>query len=141
MDSVVDSSGEVVYETGTDVERDLDVDPAYIDAVIKGMHEVVAYDDGTAYDSFKDFEYQDRIAGKTGTGKTSDIDLENNGWFVCLAPYGEGKPEIAIVVFLSHGYSGSSSTATAKDFLQYYFDSQKHQEEETPKPSEGSMVS
>lgn len=141
VDSVTDSTGEVVYETKTDVERDLGIDQAYINAVIKGMHEVVGYSDGTAYDSFKDFDYIEQIAGKTGTGKTSDIDIENNGWFVCLAPYGQGEPEIAIVVFLNHGYSGSSSTPTAKEFLQYYFDSQKQSSDETPKPSEGSLVS
>ena len=143
VDSVVDSSGNLVYETGTDVVRDLDVNQSYLNAIMKGMNEVVSYYDGrangTAYDSFKDFKYAGQICGKTGTGKVSDIDLENNGWFLCLAPYNNGEPEIAIVVFLDHGYSGSSATPTAKEFLQYWFDLKN--ETSTPStPQEGTLI-
>lgn len=139
VDSVVNSEGEIVYKSETEVVEDLNIKASYIDAVIRGMHQVVAYDDGTAYSSFKGFKYKDNIAGKTGTGKVSDIDLENNGWFVGLAPYGD-DPEIAIVVFLNHGYSGSSSTDTAKDFFQYYFDSKQEKQDSIDKVNEGSLI-
>ena len=63
--------------------------------------------------------------------------MENNGWFVCLAPYDD--PEIALVVFLNHGYSGSSATQAAKDFLEYYFELDENDNAQNT-PSEGSLL-
>ncbi len=125
VDRVIDPTGEIVYQTDTTVIRDLGIDSSYLDAIYEGMREVVSPEDGGgAAKAFKNFAYTDKIVGKTGTGKVSDIDLENNGWFVCFAPFGEDeKPEIAIVVFLPNGISGTDATPTARDFLQYYFDS------------------
>ena len=137
IDSVIGSDGEIVYETKTDVVEDLNIEQSYLDAVKKGMYEVVNASDGTAHDSFKSFKYAEKIAGKTGTGQVSDIDLENNGWFVCLAPYDD--PEIALVVFLNHGYSGSSATQAAKDFLEYYFELDENDNAQNT-PSEGSLL-
>ena len=48
------------------------------------------------------------------------MDLENNAWFVCFAPYED--PEIAVVVFIPNGYSGGIASLTAKDVVQYYLD-------------------
>ena len=43
------------------------------------------------------------MGAKTGTAQVNQIDLENNGWFVCFAPL--DNPKVAIVVYVPHGYS------------------------------------
>ena len=52
----------------------------------------------------------------------TSIDLENNAWFVCFAP--RSKPEIAIAVFIPHGYSGGDASLAAKRFIEEYLDRQ-----------------
>ena len=59
----------------------------------------------------------------------SEIDLENNSWFVCFAPYEE--PEIAVVVYVPHGYAGAWSICIAKDILLYYFEDKETVAEQT----------
>ena len=65
-------------------------------------------------------EVKKNIAAKTGTAQVTSIDLENNAWFVCFAP--RETPEIAIVVFVPHGYSGGMASIGARDFVQWYLD-------------------
>ncbi len=140
VDRVIDSDGNIVYESETTLVRDLKIPQQYLDAVWEGMSEVVSLEDGGAGDFFQNFAYKDILAGKTGTGRVSEVDLENNGWFVCFAPFGENKkPEIAVVVFLPNGISGLSAAPTARDFLQYYFDS-KTAVTEVETPGEGTLA-
>jgi penicillin-binding protein 2 len=104
--------------------RNLGVDPVYLEKIKEGMHKVVSDEEaggGTAADYFKDYKYKSEIGGKTGTAQVSQtIDLENNSWFVAFAPY--DKPEIAVVVYIPHGYQGLLSGYTAKQVIQYYLD-------------------
>ncbi len=81
---------------------------------------VSAEDGGTAGSEFRDFPFE--LGGKTGTAQVSDIDLEDNSWFVCFAPYDD--PQIAVVIFVPHGYQGLLSAYTAKEVIQYYMDKQ-----------------
>ena len=121
VDKVLDASGEVVYQNEPKVFQDLGIPEEYLEATRVGMKEVVNPEDGgTAANYFKDFKYLDRIGGKTGTAQVSNMDLENNAWFVCFAPYED--PEIAVVVFIPNGYSGGIASLTAKDVVQYYLD-------------------
>ena len=111
-------------------------------AIKKGMEQVVSGEDGgTAGKAFADFEYKDQIAGKTGTGPVSSIDLEDNVWLAMFAP--REDPEIALVIFLPNGYSDNvKAFPTAKAILQYYFDTKKSDEEaaESTNPTEGTML-
>lgn len=69
---------------------------------------------------------------KNVTAEVTTIDLENNAWFVMLAPYGvemvDGvatvtqQPEIAVVVFIPSGFSGGEATLAAHDFVGWYLD-------------------
>ena len=91
-----------------------------------GMQEVVNPEDGgTAANYFRDYKDLDQIGGKTGTAQVSTMDLENNSWFVCFAPYDE--PEIVVVVLIPNGYSGGISSLAAKDIVEYYLDSKEQQ--------------
>ena len=140
VDRIVDHEGNVVYQTETEVIEDLNIPESYMDAIHEGMKEVVAENQGGDFDLFKNFTYKDILAAKTGTGKVSDVDLENNGWFVCFAPLDENQePEIAVIVCLPHGAAGIRAGQTAVDFLQYYFDA-KNAVAETTVPVEGTLV-
>ena len=94
------------------------------------MAEVVSQEDGgTAGRFFTNFKYLDEIGGKTGTAEISDIDLENNAWFIAFAPF--DQPEIAVVVMIPNGYSGGLASYTAREIIEYYLD-EKYSEEEAP---------
>ena len=124
VDKIIDPDGTIVKEVQPEVFSKLDAKPEYLEAIKKGMGEVVsATDNGTAANYFKGFEYVDDMGGKTGTAQVSDIDIENNSWFVAFTPY--EKPEIVVVAYIPHGYSGGQSSLIARDIIQYYRDNQK----------------
>ena len=55
---------------------------------------------------------------KTGTAQLGG-DSENNGVFVCFAPYED--PEIAVSVVIEKGGSGAALASTAVEILNAYF--------------------
>lgn len=133
VDSVVDNDGVTVKKVQPTVAYDLQADPANLDAIKKGMLEVVSPEDGgSASEVFEGFEYLGQFGGKTGTAQVSlanrQIDIENTSWFVAFAPYDE--PEIAIVVMIPNGYSGTSAAPTVKAIIKYYLDSKNGEEAE-----------
>lgn len=82
------------------------IDRAHFDPIVEGMHEVYKY--GTAkWIQIPDLE----IGGKTGTAENKKIidgevvQLKDHSIFVAFAPVDD--PEIAIAVFIEHGYWGS----------------------------------
>ena len=143
VDKVVGQDGTVLFDKQPQVFGTLDAKPKYLDAIVEGMENVVDEQEGTAGDYFKDFEYTGNIGGKTGTAQVSPVDLENNSWFVCFAPYDKDdpsvKPEIVVVVYIPNGYKGGLSCYVAREILQYYFDQRKITAEQTI-PNAGSLV-
>lgn len=141
VDKIVDSSGNVVKQVEPTVVSDLQIPEEYLNAVKRGMEQVVSEEDGgTAGAAFKDFKYKDIISGKTGTAPVSEIELEDN---ICMALFAPREdPEIAVVVFLPNGLSESvKAYPTAKAAIQYYFDSKNEAEtKKQPSPIEGSMM-
>jgi len=112
----------------------LDVNPAHLRLVLKGMYSVSNTRRGTAYSSRIDDETL-VMAGKTGTsqvrnitvaerarGVTSNADLpwerRDHALFVCYAPY--DAPRAAVAVVVEHGGGGSTAAAPiARDILLY----------------------
>ncbi len=131
VDKVLDQDGNVVFDQQPEVFAELGADEDFIAAIQKGMSNVVSAEEGTAHDAFKNFpsQYLSLIAGKTGTAQVSTVDLENNSWFVCFAPYApddpEKKPQIAVVVYIPNGYKGTLSSLVAQDILKYWFERQE----------------
>ena len=124
VDKVLRQDGTVVFDQQPVVFDTLEAPDAYLQAIKEGMAEVVSLEDGgTAGKYFEDFKYKDDVGGKTGTAEVSEIDLENNSWFVCYAP--KEKPEIAVVVYIPHGWSGGLSSIVAQDIVEYYLDGKK----------------
>jgi penicillin-binding protein 2 len=67
--------------------------------------------------------YLERISGKTGTAQTAasnNIDIENTCWFAAITP--REDPEIAIVVFIPNGLSGSSGAVAIEDIVTYWYE-------------------
>jgi penicillin-binding protein 2 len=112
----------VLFDRAPVVFNTLDAPQEYLDAIKQGMKDVVETG-GTAEKYFRDYKYKNDMGGKTGTAEVSLIDLENNSWFVCFAPY--ENPEIAVVVYTPHGYSGGLSSLVAQDIITYYIDDSK----------------
>ncbi|MBR3304445.1 MAG: hypothetical protein IKI74_01270 [Christensenellaceae bacterium] len=141
VNRIVSADGKVVSETEKEVLYDLEIRQEFIDAVKEGMKEVTLTTDGggTAAKVFRDFRYLEQFGGKSGTAPVSNFDLEDNGWFISFAPYDE--PEIAIVVFLPHGASGSNAAYAVRDILEYYFDRIEDSDRNgRPVEKEGSMI-
>ena len=119
--AIVSPDGKITNESRPKLVRELEINQEYVDAIKKGMEEVVSLEDGgTAGRYFVNFKYIDEIGGKTGTAEVGDIDLENNAWFVAFAPY--DQPEIAVVVMIPNGYSGGLAAYTAREMVEYYLD-------------------
>ncbi len=59
------------------------------------------------------------VAGKTGTAQESKV-RPNHALFIGYAPY--ERPEVAIAVRISNGYSSINTLSMAKDILRYYFE-------------------
>ncbi len=117
IDSIISPEGEVLSQREPTLITQLENADLYLPYIKQGMKRVVD-ESGTASKYFSGWEYLDQICAKTGTAQVTAIDLENNGWFVCFAPY--EKPEIAIAVFIPHGYSGGETSLAAKEFVDWY---------------------
>lgn len=106
-------SKEILNNDIEEVE-DLEISQEYIDVILEGMKDVTSERGGTAYNIFKNFNIT--IGGKTGSAQTKN---GTNAWFVGFAPYDE--PEIAIVVIIEGGGTGSYAAYGARDVIAQYF--------------------
>ena len=120
IDSIISPEGEILSQREPTLVNRLEDPNDYMALIREGM-EGVTDDTGTARSYFNDYpNVQKVIAAKTGTAQVTSIDLENNAWFVCFAP--NTDPEIAICVFVPHGFSGGMASIAARDFIDWYLD-------------------
>ncbi len=102
----------------------------YWDAILEGMKGVVSPEDGGTASSvfsmkFAQEGYLERISGKTGTAQTAasnNIDIENTCWFAAITP--REDPEIAVIVFIPNGLSGSSGAVAIEEIVTYWYEHQ-----------------
>ncbi len=94
-----------------------------LEAVYEGMKGVTSESGGTAYSIFKNFNIE--IGGKTGSAQTG---TSTNAWFVGFAPYDD--PEIAIVVIIENGGTGTYACYAARDIIAQYFGMNEEEVEE-----------
>lgn len=131
VDSITSPEGDIISQRAPIQFNKFEGAEEYIPFILKGMEGVVD-EEGTASKYFKGWKYRNRVCAKTGTAEVTTIDLENNAWFVMLAPYGSEmvndvpiiteKPEIAVVVFIPSGYSGGAASVAAREFVEWYLD-------------------
>ena len=117
IDSITSPEGEILSQREPTLIHRLEHSDEYLYKIREGMKGVVD-ESGTAKKYFRNWPYQDQIAAKTGTAQVTSIDLENNAWLVCFAPY--ENPEIAVACFIPNGYSGSESSIAPRDFIEWY---------------------
>ena len=143
IDSIISPDGEVLSQSTPILASQIEGDniDIYLDYIRDGMSGV-AEGDGTATRFFNSSEYaqvQKYIAAKTGTAEKTTIDLENNAWMVAFAPYDPDdssmKPEIAICVYIPHGYSGSMCSLTVRDIVKYHLEHRLLDNEDFMAPS------
>jgi len=94
--------------------RNLEMTPENIAAVLEGMRAATSDAGGTAHGVFRNFPIE--VAGKTGTAEAGETP---NAWFVGVAPYEE--PEIAIAVIVENGGRGFHVAEVVRDILEVYF--------------------
>ena len=125
VDSIISPEGEILSQRQATVFNKLESARPYLPYILDGLKGVVD-EAGTAARQFRSWKYnaEEVMVGKTGTSQMTigkvRIDLENNGWFVSLAP--KDDPEIAVVSFIPNGFSGSYTVAANRDFIGYYLD-------------------
>ncbi len=121
VDSITSPEGDILSQRTPTVLNVFEDSQQYLDLILQGMKGVVD-ESGTAakYFSNPDWKYRDQVAAKTGTAEVTSIDLENNAWFVMLAPYDD--PEICVVVFIPSGLSGGEASLAAREFVEWYLD-------------------
>ena len=105
---------QVLAVGNTDPKNTVDISDEALTAVKKGMHDLTTT--GSLAPYFKDCVVD--AGAKTGTAQVNK-DTENNGVFVCFAPY--DAPEIAVSIVIEQGGSGSALASTAVSILNAYF--------------------
>lgn len=131
VDKIIDSDGSLVKDINAALSYRIgdesDDWQKLWEAIKAGMKGVVSQEDhGTAAGKFSeefiDAGYINRIAGKTGTAQIglSSIDIENTSWFISYTPR-EGDAELAVIICVPDGYSGSWCVPAAEEIYTYYF--------------------
>jgi len=119
VDSITSPEGDILSQRTPTVLNTFENAQEYLDLILEGMQGVVD-ESGTAAKYFTSWKYREEVAAKTGTAEVTTIDLENNSWFIMLAPFDD--PEICVVVFIPSGLSGGEASLAAREFVEWYLD-------------------
>jgi penicillin-binding protein 2 len=130
---VEDPSGRVVQEFNPAPRSHVEIAPEYRDAIMSGLHSAAMEPGGTSYAVFGGFPVE--IAGKTGTAERGL--LEDQSWYVALAPYPD--PEIVVATTIEQGGFGADAAApAASQILGAFFGKQKAAESAPASGATGS---
>ncbi|MCB0869803.1 MAG: penicillin-binding protein 2 [Solirubrobacterales bacterium] len=114
-----DAAGRVLKEAEPEVVSSFEMDPAYRQDIMDGLHDAAQAPEGTSYKVFGGFPV--KVAGKTGTAERQP--KADQAWYAALAP--ADNPEIAVIVTVEEGGFGADTAApVALQILQAYFDKQ-----------------
>ena len=149
VDSITSPEGDIVSQRTPSLMNEFEGAEEYLPYILKGMEGVVD-ESGTAAKYFRKWKYREQVCAKTGTAEVTTIDLENNAWFVMLAPYASEmvngvpvitqEPEIAVVVFIPSGYSGGEASMAAREFVGWYMDQKTLRTESEVFPSGNELA-
>lgn len=118
LDRIVDKDGNTTLQNSATIYKDLsDVNPAFWDAVQKGMYNVANVQGGSVFSLYKNLGVT--VAGKTGTSQISKVNF-NNALFISYAPY--QNPEISVTTVIPNGYTSGNAAELARDVYRLYFD-------------------
>ena len=106
-------NSEVVTVGSSEPINTIEISDSTLNAVKEGMHNLTT---GSLAAYFRNCVVD--AGAKTGTAQLG-ADIENNGVFVCFAPYDD--PEIVLAMVIEHGGSGTALASTAVEILNAYF--------------------
>ena len=133
VNKIISYDGEVKLEKEPEIVERLDVSPADLEFIKRGMFGVTNEPGGTARGTFIGSKVP--ISGKTGTAEAGKYrpDPENkpklyasyndHAWFVGFAPY--DKPEIVVAAVVFQGGYGSGSAPIARAIIEEYLSSEE----------------
>mgnify|MGYP000448051325 CR=1 FL=1 len=102
-----DPAGRVVQEVNPTPRREVEIDPEWRSAIMRGLTAAAMEPGGTSYSVFGNFPFD--VAGKTGTAETSSgID---QSWYVAVAPADDA--EIGVAFTFEQGGFGVDTAAPA----------------------------
>jgi penicillin-binding protein 2 len=104
---VEDQDGRVIQEIQPEPKRQVDINPAWQQGILAGLHDAAQSPGGTSYPVFG--EYPVQIAGKTGTAERPG--QEDQSWYMALAPY--PNPKYVVAVTIERGGFGVDTAAPA----------------------------
>lgn len=127
--SVKTQEGKEIFTFEPRLRKRIDFNPQHLEAIRRGLWEVVNTEPGTAYKSrLPDVE----VAGKTGTAQVHKIGkvrvanrdkefrFRDHAWFAAYAP--AQNPEMVLVVFIQHGgHGGTVAAPVAMEIFDQYF--------------------
>ena len=102
---VEDAAGRVLKEFDPKPRRHVQIDPAYRDEILEGLHEAAQSPGGTSYGDLR--RLPDRSRGQDRHGGTAGH--ADQSWYAVLAPYPD--PRIVTVVTIEEGGFGAESAA------------------------------
>ncbi len=137
VDSITSPEGDILSQRTPSLMHKFDGAEEYLPYILKGMEGVVD-ESGTAAKYFKTWDYRKEVCAKTGTAEVTTIDLENNAWFVMLAP--KDNPEIAVVVFIPSGFSGGEASLAAREFVGWYMNQKTLRTDYSSLPSGNTLA-
>ena len=114
---IEDAAGRVVQEIAPPPARKVDLDPAYRQVILDGLHDAAQSPSGTSYNVFGGFPIP--VAGKTGTAERPPY--ADQSWYVILAPYPDPRIVVA-VTFEQGGFGADTAAPAAAQILSAYFD-------------------
>ncbi|MCY6485076.1 penicillin-binding transpeptidase domain-containing protein [Clostridium aestuarii] len=121
VDKILDQDGKVVKEFKPEIIEKVGLKSSTINAVKKGMYDVINGSHGTAIGAFSGFPIVN--GGKTGSATFSKLQEEmgrtSYGVFVGFAPY--DNPEIAVCVIVFDGGHGGSIAGVGRAIYESYF--------------------
>ena len=110
---------QTVYEYEAQPVEQLDLNPAWVEAVKEGMWKVANDEESTVDQYLSNLAVE--VGAKTGSAQVS-ADENANAVFVLFAPYDD--PEIVISMVVEGGASGANLASAAGEIVNYYFGSE-----------------
>jgi len=115
VDKVIGYDGTVKLSKQPEIVDKIEISPANLEAIKRGMYAVTNEAGGTARSAFVGSKVV--ISGKTGTAEAGK-GYDNHAWFVAFAPY--DKPEIAVGVLIFQGGHGNYPAPVARAIIEGY---------------------
>ncbi len=117
IDSIKNVKNDKKKNNKAKVRNKLDIQSSTLDAIKRGMYQVVNSESSSIDQLFKNVPV--KVAGKTGTAQIS-ANEPNHALFVSFAPYED--PEISVTVVMPNAYTSSNAATLASYVYRYYFD-------------------